>query len=157
MELAIKENEKKADLSVKELVPEDLHEYLKIFDDNMANRFPESNMWDHKIDMKEGFEPKSFKNYNLTPEEQKELDKFLDENLEKGYILLSQLPQASPFFFVKKKDGRLQSCQDYRYLNDWTIKNAYPLPLISEIMKKLKGAKYFSKFDVRWGYNNVRI
>jgi hypothetical protein len=57
--------------------------------------------------MKEGFEPKSFKNYNLTPEEQKELDKFLDKNLEKGYIGPSQLPQASPFFFVKKKDRRL--------------------------------------------------
>jgi hypothetical protein len=112
-------------------------------------------MWDHKIDMKEGFEPKSFKNYNLTPEEQKELDKFLDEILEKGYIQLSQSPQASPFFFVKKKDGRLRPCQDYWYLNDWTIKNAYLLPLISEIMDKLKGAKYFSKFDVRWGYNNL--
>ena len=64
---------------------------------------------------------------------------------------------ASPFFFVKKKDGRLRPCQDYRYLNDWTVKNAYPLPLISEIMDKLKGARYFSKFDVRWGYNNVQI
>jgi hypothetical protein len=102
MELPIKENEKKADLSVKEQVPEDLHEFLNVFDDNMANWFLESNMWDHKIDMKEGFKPKSFKNYNLTPEEQKELDKFLDKNLEKGYIRPSHLPQASPFLFVKR-------------------------------------------------------
>jgi Reverse transcriptase (RNA-dependent DNA polymerase) len=107
--------------------------------------------------MKEGFEPKYFRNYDLTPEEQKELNKFLDKNLEKGYIRPSQSPQASSFFFVKKKDGRLRPCQDYRYLNNWTVKNAYPLPLISEIMDKLKGAKYFSKFDVRWGYNIVRI
>ena len=64
---------------------------------------------------------------------------------------------ASPFFFVTKKDGKLRPCQDYRYLNEWTIKNAYPLPLISEIMDKLKGAKYFTKLDVRWGYNNIRI
>jgi hypothetical protein len=64
---------------------------------------------------------------------------------------------ASPFFFVKKKDGKLRPCQDYQYLNDFTIKNAYPLPLISEIMDKLKGAKYFTKLDVRWGYNNVWI
>src|SRR6202789_1534052 len=64
---------------------------------------------------------------------------------------------ASPFFYVTKKDGKLRPCQDYRYLNDWTIKNAYPLPLISEIMDKLKGAKYFTKFDVRWGYNNIQI
>src|SRR5271170_3359983 len=63
---------------------------------------------------------------------------------------------ASPFFFVNKKDGKLRPCQDYRYLNDWTIKNAYPLPLISDIMDKLQGAKYFTKLDVRWGYNNIR-
>jgi Reverse transcriptase (RNA-dependent DNA polymerase) len=107
--------------------------------------------------MKFGFEPKLFKNYNLTPEEQVELDKFLKENLDKGYIKLSQSPMASPFFFVKKNDGKLRPCQDYQYLNDWTVKNAYPLPLISEIMDKIKGAKFFTKFDVRWGYNNVRI
>jgi hypothetical protein len=107
--------------------------------------------------MKEGFEPKSSKNYNLTPEEQKELDKFLNKNLEKEYIWLSQSPQVSPFFFVKKKDGRLWPCQDYRYLNNWMVKNAYPLPSISEIMDKLKGAKYFLKFDIQWGYNNVQI
>ena len=70
-----------------------------------ANRFPESKKWDHKIDMKEGFEPKSFKNYNLTPEEQVELDTFLKEILAKGYIQPSQSPMASPFFFVKKKMG----------------------------------------------------
>ena len=66
---------------------------------------------------------------------------------------------ASPFFFVNKKDGKLRPTQDYRYLNQWTIKNTYPLPLISEIMDKIKasGAKYFTKFDVRWGFNNVRI
>ena len=86
MELAIKENEKKAGLTNEELIPDDLHEFLDVFDKNKANQFPKSNEWDHKIDMKEGFKPKSFKNYNLTPEEQKELDKFLDENLEKGYI-----------------------------------------------------------------------
>jgi hypothetical protein len=52
-------------------------------------------VWDHKIDMKEGFEPKSFKNYNLTLEEQKELDKFLDENLEKGYSTISVAPSVT--------------------------------------------------------------
>ena len=106
-ELAIKENKKKAKLTNEELVPEDLHEFLDVFDENKANRFPESNVWDHKIDMKEGFKPKSFKNYNLTLEEQKELDKFLDKNLDKGYIQPSQSPMASLFFFVKKKDGKL--------------------------------------------------
>ena len=64
---------------------------------------------------------------------------------------------ASPFFFVDKKDRKLRPCQDYRYLNKHTIKNAYPLPLITKLLDKLKGAKLFTKLDVRWGYNNVRI
>ena len=64
---------------------------------------------------------------------------------------------ASPFFFISKKDGKLRPCQDYRYLNNWTIKNSYPLPLISDILDKLKGAKYFTKLDVWWGYNNICI
>ena len=107
--------------------------------------------------MKEGFELKSFKNYNVTPAEQIKLDKFLKENLEKGYIRPSQSPMASPFFFVNKKDRKLWPCQDYWYLNDWTIKNSYSLPLISEIMDKLKGTKYFTKLHVHWGYNNIQI
>ena len=64
---------------------------------------------------------------------------------------------ASPFFFVKKKDGSLRPVQDYRKLNEMTIKNRYPLPLISELMDRLKDSRYFTKLDVRWGYNNVRI
>src|SRR5271168_2448803 len=64
---------------------------------------------------------------------------------------------ASLFFFVKKKDGKLRPCQDYRRLNEGTVKNTYPLPLISKLVNQLKGAKYFTKLDVCWGYNNVRI
>jgi hypothetical protein len=66
MELAIKENKKKADLPVEKLVLEDLHKFLDVFNNNKANRFSESNVWDHKIDMRKGFEPKSFKNYVTT-------------------------------------------------------------------------------------------
>ena len=148
---------KKPELSPEQLVPEKYHKYLDIFNENKANRYPESRPWDHKIKMKLGFEPKSFKTYNLTSEEQSKLDKFLKENLDKGYIKPSESPVASPFFFVKKKDRKLQPCQDYQYLNNWTIKNVYPLPLISEIMDKIKGAKYFTKFDVCWRYNNIWI
>ena len=64
---------------------------------------------------------------------------------------------ASPFFFVKKKDGALRPVQDYRKLNEMTIKNRYPLPLIQELIDKLKGSKVFSKMDIRWGFNNIRI
>ena len=64
---------------------------------------------------------------------------------------------ASPFFFVKKKDGSLRLVQDYRKLNKSMVKNCYPLPLIQELVDKLKGSRVFSKLDVHWGYNNVRI
>jgi len=65
---------------------------------------------------------------------------------------------ASLFLFVSKKDSKkLRPCQDYRRLNKGTIKNAYPLPRVDELLDKLKGAKYFTKLDLRWGYNNVRI
>ena len=107
IEFHLQHDKKKEDLPLKEQIPETYHEYLKIFDENEADRFPESRPWDHKIELKEGFQPKSFKSYNLTPEEQTELDKFLKENLEKGYIRPSQSPMATPFFFVKKKDGKL--------------------------------------------------
>src|SRR5271168_2016189 len=85
-ELAAEENKKKEGIPIEKLVPEEYHKYLDVFNEEKANRFPEERSWDHKIEMKEGFEPKSFKSYNLTPEEQIEQDKFLKEKLEKGYI-----------------------------------------------------------------------
>jgi len=112
-------NEKKKVVPLKEQIPEEYHEFLDVFDKKKADYFPEEQVWDHKIELKDGFVPKSLKNYNLTPIEQIELDKFLKENLEKGYIQPSQSPMASPFFFVNKKyAGKLRPCQDYHYLND---------------------------------------
>jgi len=64
---------------------------------------------------------------------------------------------AAPVFFIKKKDGSLQLVQDYRALNSITVKNKYPLPLISELISQLRGAKYFTKLDVHWGFNNIHI
>jgi hypothetical protein len=107
MELAIEENSKKMDKTDEQLVPAEYLRYLDIFSKEKAHRFPKSRPWDHKIKMKEGFKPKLFKNHNLTPAEQIKLNKFLKENLKKGYIWPSQLPMASPFFFVSKKDGKL--------------------------------------------------
>jgi hypothetical protein len=98
-ELAIKENSKKTNKADKELVLSEYYDYLDIFREEKAHQFPESRSWDHKTKIKEGFEPKLFKNYNLTPAEQLKLDKFLKENIEKGYIRPFQSPMASPFFF----------------------------------------------------------
>jgi Reverse transcriptase (RNA-dependent DNA polymerase) len=85
------------------------------------------------------------------------LDTFLEENLSSGRIRPSQSKIASPFFFIKKKDGKLRLVQDYRKLNEMMIKNRYPLPLTHELIDRVKGSKYFTKLDICWGYNNVRI
>jgi len=104
------------------------------------------------------FVPKKAKTYPLSVEEEKEMNKFIDDNLRKGFIWESASPQASPFFFISKKDSKaLRPCQDYRYLNESTVKNTYPLPSIDNLLQKLHGAKTFTKLDIRWGYNNIRI
>ena len=100
-------NQQKEDLLLTEQIPKECHRYLDFFDKYKVECFTESRPWDHKIELKEGFQPKLFKTYNLTPEEQKELDNWIKENLDKGYIRLSQSLMASPFFYVKKKDGKL--------------------------------------------------
>ena len=68
-----------------------------------------------------------------------------------------ELKPGAPFFFIKKKDSKLQPVQDYWWLNEWTIKNCYPLPLISELIAHVQSAKKFTKVDIRWGYNNIHI
>ena len=118
---------------------------------------PERRPWDHAIELTPGSKPVDCKVYPLNLNEQKVLDDFLEENLRSGRIRPSKSPMASPFFFVKKKDGTLRPVQDYRKLNKMTVKNRYPLPLIQELIDKLKDAKVFTKMDIRWGYNNIRI
>ena len=144
-----------------EIVPPELHKYLDIFNKEKAKWFPESWPWDHAIELKEDFTPLDCKVYPLTLPETKEMNKFINENLAKGYIRPLKSPMTSPFFFVDKKDSventGLWPCQDYRKLNAGTIKNTYPLPLTSELLDKLKGTKYFTKIDLQARYNNVQI
>jgi len=89
--------------------------------------------------------------------EQAELDAFLEKNLHTGRIWLSKSPIAAPVFFIKKKDGSLWLVQDYCVLNAVTIKNRYPLSLISKLVSQLCRARYFTKLDVHWGFNNIHI
>ena len=77
--------------------------------------------------------------------------------MRKGYIRPSKLPQTLLVFFVPKKDRKKRMVQDYQYLNSWTIKNNYPLLLISDLIDSIEKKKVFTKMDLRWGYNNVRI
>jgi len=93
----------------------------------------------------------------LSREEREEVREFVKEQLRKGYIQPSKSPQMVPVFFVEKKNGKKRMVQDYRYINEWTIKNNYPLPLISDVLENIGTKKLFTKMDLRWGYNNIRI
>jgi hypothetical protein len=93
----------------------------------------------------------------MTLTEQTEMDAFLEEALATGCIRQSKSPLGAPVFFIKKKNGKLRFVQDYRALNVITRKNRYSLPLIDNLIHRLKDARYFTKLGVRWGYNNVRI
>ena len=139
------------------IVPAVYHDYEDIFTKKDFDKLPERRPWDHAIELTPGFKPVDCKTYPLSKDEQAALYDFLAENIKTGRIRPSTSPMASPFFFVKKKDGRLRPTQDYRKLNDATIKNRYPLPLIGELVDTLSTAKIFTKMDVRWGYNNIRI
>ena len=89
--------------------------------------------------------------------EQEEVSAFINDQLCNGYIRPSISEQTTPVFFIPKKDGKKQMVQVYQYLNEYMVKNNYPLPLISQLINKLKGAKLLTKMDPRWGYNNVHI
>ena len=93
----------------------------------------------------------------MTPIEDEALRTFLKEQTDKGYIRELKSPYASTFFFIKKKDGKLCPIQDYRKLNEQTIRNQYPLPLIPDLIAEVQDAWVFTKFDIRWGYNNIWI
>ena len=136
-----------------------LKEFSPVFSQSGFDDLPPRRSWDHTIELKTSADtsPISSKVYSLSCPKQVELNKLLDEHLKSGRIRPSKSPITSPFFFVKKKDGSLRPVQDYHRLNKMTIRNRYPLPLMSELMDKLKGAKYFTKLDVCWGYKNIHI
>jgi len=129
-------------------LPDCVKEFESVFAKEDFDILLEHRQWDHAIELVLGSEPKSSKVYPLSPVEQKELNSFLEENLRTGRIHPSKSPMAAPVFFIKKKDGSLQLVQDYQALNSMTVKNKYPLPLISELVSQLHGARYFTKLDV---------
>ena len=143
--------------TLEEVVPRHYLGHRKVFEKETFDELPPRRPWDHAIELIPGSKAVDCKIYPLNRNEQEQLDEFLKENLETGRIQPSKSPMASPFFFVKKKDGKLRPVQDYRRLNEMTIKNRYPLPLIGELIDQLSQATVFSKMDIRWGYNNICI
>ncbi|RVW93684.1 Transposon Ty3-I Gag-Pol polyprotein [Vitis vinifera] len=118
---------------------------------------PPHREFDFSIEVYPGTDPISVSPYRMAPLELKELKTQLDELLGRGFIRPSTSPWGAPVLFVKKKDGTLRLCIDYRNLNRVTVKNKYPLPRIDDLFDQLKGAKYFSKIDLRTGYHQLRV
>jgi hypothetical protein len=109
------------------------------------------------IELQSGTAAISKRPYHMPPKELAELKNRLQELLDKGYIRPSSSPWGCPTLFIKKKDGSLRLCVDYRPLNAVTIKNKYPLPRIDVLFDQLAGARVFSKIDLHYGYHQIKI
>ena len=129
-------------------IPAKYQWHTQVFSKKVARQYPEPHIWDHAIELKPGV-PALIpgKVYQLSQDKQKALLEFVQDQQAKGYIHPSKSPYAAPFF-IKKKDRRLHPVQDYRQLNEWTIHNCYPIPLISELITKVQGAKLFTTVNV---------
>ena len=135
------------------LLPERYQEYLHVFSKKEANTLLKHGPQNHAIHLKEGAQAPAFTLYSMSHNEAQELCHYLDENLSKGFIRVSHSESAAPVLFVKKPEGGLHFCVDYRGLNAVTVKNWYPLPLISETLNCLSQVKIFIKLDIITAFN----
>jgi len=133
-----------------------VREFPEVFPTEVSG-LPPNREVEFSIDIVPGVGPISKAPYRMAPTELAELKKQLEELLEKGFIRPSVSPWGAPVLFVKKKDGSLRLCIDYRELNKVTIKNKYPLPRIDDLLDQLIGASVFSKIDLRSGYHQLRV
>jgi hypothetical protein len=138
-----------------DIVLTSLHTYANIFSEIAFNSLPECRKWDHTIELEHEPSPGFHKVYPIALTEQMEIDAFLEEVLATGRIRQSKSPLGALVFFIKKKDGKLHFVQDYKALNALTRKNWYLLPLIDDLIHRLKDACYFTKLDVRWGLSHT--
>ncbi|KAL0559141.1 hypothetical protein IC582_003731 [Cucumis melo] len=141
------------------LKPEDVpvvKEFLDVFLDDLSGLPPDREI-EFTIELLPGTAPISQAPYRMAPSELKELKMQLQELVDKGYIRPSVSPWGAPVLFVKKKDGALRLCIDYRQLNKVTIRNKYPLPRIDDLFNQLRGAALFSKIDLRSGYHQLKV
>ena len=122
-----------------------------------AYQLPLEREVEFTIDLIPMTEPISIPPYRMAPVELRELKAQLEELLSKGFIRPSISPWGAPVLFVKKKDGSLRLCIDYRKLNRVTIHNQYQLPIIDELIDQLQGSRVYSKIDLRSGYHQLRV
>ncbi|CCO36389.1 Retrotransposable element Tf2 155 kDa protein type 1 [Rhizoctonia solani AG-1 IB] len=148
--------EEEADENPLEGIPPQYHPFSKDFGEEEFNKLPPHRSYDIEIELtKEG--PLNSPLYSMTDAKSVTLKQWLEDELKAGKICPSKSPISSPVMFVPKKDVSRRLVVDYRKLNARTKKNVYPLPRPNDLMSKLCGAKLFTKLDLRWGYNNVRV
>jgi hypothetical protein len=133
-----------------------VRDFLDVFPEKLAGMPPEREV-EFVIDLLPGTAPVSKRPYRMSVEELQELKNQLMELQEAGYIRPSSSPWGAPVLFVQKKDGSQRMCVDYRSLNDVTIKNKYSLPRIDDLFDQMRGARVFSKIDLRLGYHQMKI
>ena len=138
-------------------LPRELLDYEDVFLSEAASVLPALKQGDHAIEVEAGKEPPYGPLYNLSQTELSELRRYLEDALQKGWIRRSTSSAGAPILFVPKKDGGLRLCVDYRDLNAVTVKNRHPLPLITETLDRLCGAKAFTKLDLKDAYHRIRI
>lgn len=135
-------------------------DFRDVLPDDLPDTLPPKRDVDHKIELEPGSKPHWKAIYRLSYDELNELKEQLKYLLDKGFIRPSKSPYGAPVLFVRQPDGdgwKMRMCVDYRALNKLTIKNRYPLPLISESLDRLRGATIFSKLDLAKGYHQIRI
>src|SRR2546429_350145 len=137
-------------------IPPEYADLAELFSEEKANELPEHGPHDHSIEL-DGGTPPFGPLYNLSATELQVLRDYIKDNLRRGFIRHSSSPAGAPILFAKKKDGSLRLCVDYRGLNKFTVKNRYPLPLITEAIDRLQHARYFTKVDVRQAYHRLRM
>ncbi|KAK9100149.1 hypothetical protein Scep_023579 [Stephania cephalantha] len=133
-----------------------VRDFVDVFPDDLPG-LPPPRAIEFIIELIPGTQPIASRPYRMSPSEHEEVRRQLDDLLEKGFIHPSMSPWGAPVLFVKKKDGSMRMCIDYRKLNQVTVKNRYPLPRIDDLFDRLTGAKFFSKIDLRSGYHQLRI
>jgi hypothetical protein len=142
---------------MEEIVPEQYHEFLPLFNTVLADWLPPHRLGiDHEVCLKEGETPTWGPLYSMSRAELIVLKEWLEENMSKGFIRRSSSPFAAPELFAMKPGGGLRFCIDYRDINSKTIKHRYPLPLIKETLNLLGGARIYTRLDVRGTYNLLR-
>ena len=139
------------------MVPQKFLKWKKVFGKIESERIPTRKVWDHAIDLKKIFKLQKERIYPLSKNKKEEVQNFINDQLRKRYIRLSKSPQMSPVFFMSKKNRSKRMVMDYYSLNKQTIKNNYLLPLIMDLIDDMESKKVFTKIDLWWSFNNIRI